>query len=362
MTPEPVITRKDFRDFYRLPGLIYRDNSFYRSTENDIQRLLLEGPSTYHSHASVDAFVIREGENQLGRFALIHDKKLPDYVQVSFFEALPQLDGISAMITELAREKYPDCNKMIVGLNGHLNYGAGILLNAFDEAPVFGLPYNPDYYQEYFRDCTRRTMVSYRFPTEPFFEYHRKMGEDPDVKDISVRTVNLKRLREETEIYTRLNNECFAEHPFWADRDATEDFELFHPFRFLIKEENLLFAERNGDPIGFFLWYPDFNELVKGNRSLGLLHVLRYRFYNPISSFRFTEIAVLPGYMNSHAVQAMILFAVPYIRKQGFINGEGGFIFEENRKSMIMTQRFLERATGNRLEPHRQYAVFEKEL
>jgi hypothetical protein len=56
------------------------------------------------------------------------------------------------------------------------------------------------------------------------------------------------------------------------------------------------------------------------------------------------------------------LFAVPYIQKQGFVTGEGGFIFEENRSSMIMTRRFLERATGNYIKPHRQYAVFEKEL
>ena len=360
MNAEPVVTRKDFRDFYHLPNLIYRGNTLYRSTENDIQHLLLEGPSAFRNHATVDAFIIREGGNQVGRFALIQDKKLPGFVQVSFFEAMPHLDGISSMIADQARETYPECKKMIVGLNGHLNYGAGILLNTFDTAPVFGLPYNPEYYQGYFRDCTRRTMVSFRFPTEPFFEYHRRMGDNPDLNGISVRTLNKRRLREETEIYTRLNNACFADHPFWAERDVAEDFELFHPFRYLIREENLLFAERNGEPIGFFLWYPDFNELVRGNRPLGLRHVLRYRFFNPIRSFRFTEIAVLPGYMNSHAVQAMILHAVPYIRKRGILSGEGGFIFEENRKSMIMTRRFLERATGKCLEPHRQYAVFEK--
>jgi len=362
MNAKPVISRKDFKDFYGIASEIYRDNTFYRSTEHDIQRLLLEGPSAFHKHASVDAYLIQEGGNNIGRFALIHDRKLPEYVQVSFFEALPQLDDISTLISDMACEKYPDCKKLVVGLNGHLNYGAGILLNAFDEAPVFGLPYNPVYYQEYFRDFTKKTMVSFRFPTKPFFEYHGKMGFHPDFKGISVRKMNKKRLGQETEIYTHLNNKCFSEHPFWADRDVREDFELFHPFRYLIKEENLLFAEKNGEPIGFFLWYPDFNELVRGSQHLGLSHVLRYRFANPVKSFRFTEIAVLPGYMNSHAVQAMILFAVPYIQKQGFVTGEGGYIFEENRSSMIMTRRFLERATGNYIEPHRQYAIFEREI
>jgi hypothetical protein len=310
----------------------------------------------------VEAYLIQEGDLTRGRFALIQDRNLPDYVQVSFFEALPGLNDIAGLISELARVRFPDCRKMVVGLNGHLNYGAGFLINTFDEAPVFGLPYNPEYYQDYFGALKSRTMVSFRFPTEPFFDYHRRMGPQPDLKGISVRKLNKKKLRRETEIYTSLNNACFGEHPYWAHRDVKEDFELFYPFRFLIREENLLFAERDGETIGFFLWYPDFNELVSGHRHLGLSHVLRYRYANPVQSFRFTEIAVLPGYLNSHAVQAMILHAVPYIRKQGITSGEGGFIFEENRSSMLMTRRFLERTTGGSLNPHRKYAVFETEL
>ena len=159
MNVKPVVTGKDFKDFYGIASDIYRDNTLYRSTDYDIQRLLLEGNSAFHIHASVDAYLIQEGESHIGRFALIYDQKLPEYVQVSFFEALPQLDDIATLISEMAREKYPDCKKIVVGINGHLNYGAGILLNAFDEAPVFGLPYNPDYYQEYFSDFTKKTMV-----------------------------------------------------------------------------------------------------------------------------------------------------------------------------------------------------------
>jgi hypothetical protein len=362
MKANPVITRKDFRDFYAITREIYKDNKFYRSTEDNILHLLLKGPSDFRLHASIEAYLLLEGGSVVGRFALIHDLKLPDYVQVSFFEALPHLTDISSVIVETARKKFPHCKRIVFGLNGHLNYGAGILLSVFDQAPVFGLPYNPEYYQEYFRDFTKRTMVSYRFPTEPFFEYHKKMGHKPDFKGITVRKMDKTRLRQETEIYTHMNNICFSSHLFWADRSAKEDLELFQPFRFLIREENLLFAEKDGEPIGFFLWYPDFNELVQGDHHLGLRHVLRYHVANPIKTFRFTEIAVLPGYNYSHAVQAMILYAVPYIQRQGYTIGEGGFIFEDNQNSMIMTRRFLQRATGSNLEPYRHYAVFEGAL
>jgi len=362
MIVKQVTSEKDLRAFYAITKEVYKDDHFHRSSEDDITRLLVEGPSAFHSHATVISYIIIENGKTLARFALIHDRKLPEYVQVSFFEATQGLPDLSQLIIEKARSQFPTCRKIVIGLNGHLNYGAGILINHFSEAPVFGLPYNKGYYQDYFGDFRKITMVSYRFPVEPFVAYQKKIGDNPDFKGIKVRKLNKRNLREDTRIYTYLNNACFPGHLFWADRDAAEDFELFHPFRFLIKEENLLFAEKDGNPIGFFLWYPDFNQLIKGNQHLGLKQVLRYHFANPINTFRFTEIAVLPQYKISHAVQAMILFAIPYIKTAGFKYGEGGFIFEDNRNSIVMTQRFLERVTGEKMEPYRRYALYETTL
>jgi hypothetical protein len=362
MIVKEVHTKRDFGIFYKIPEELYKTNQFYRASEYDITRLLVEGPSSFHQHATVHSFLILQKDAVAGRFALIHDQKLPGYVQVSFFEAQPGLSGVAKLITEKACSVFPHCNRIVIGLNGHLNYGAGILTSNFGEAPVFGLPYNMEYYQDYFSDFRKIQLVSYRFPLEPFVEYHRKMADFPDFKGITVRKLNKMKLRQETEIYTYLNNACFPGHPFWADRTVQEDYELFHPFRFLIKEENLLFAEKDGKPIGFFLWYPDFNQLLKGHQRLGIKHLLRYRFSSPIDTFRFTEIAVLPGYKKSHAVQAMILCAIPYIQKSGIKYGEGGFIFGENINSIVMTRRFLERSTGNKMEPHRHYALFETTL
>jgi len=357
-----VNTKKDLKDFCEISKKIYKDMPCFRSTEDEVMYLLIKGPSAFHKHASVRSYIALEEDEPVARFSLIRDSKLPDYVQISFFEALPGLPELINTIINEIRISFPGSKKIIFGLNGHLNYGAGILLNRFDKAPVFGLPYTPEYYQDYFKDFNKRTLVSYRFPTEPFFNYQKRLKDKLDFKGITVRTMNKKRLRREVEIYTYLNNTCFPGHPYWADRDVEEDYELFHPFRFLIKEENLLFAERAGEPIGFFLWYPDFNQLVKGDQRLGIRHVLQYHFANPIDTFRFTEIAVLPKYKVSPTVQAMILHATPYIKKSGYKYGEGGYIFEENKASIAMTMRFLARATGQKFEPYRRYAVFEGEI
>ena len=362
MILKEVHTRNEVRSFYKIQEEIYRNNIYFRYSESDITQLLVKGPSAFHRHAAVLPYLMLENDMVVGRFAFIHDHNLHEYLQVSFFEAQPGLQDVARIITESAHSRFPECKKVVIGLNGHLNYGAGILISNFNEPPVFGLPYNPEYYQDYFLGFEQKTMVSYRFPLKPFVEYHQKMEKIRDFKGITVRKLNKKKLRQETELYTWLNNACFPGHPYWADRYSEEDYELFNPFRFLIKEENLLFAEKNGKPIGFFLWYPDFNQLIRNNQHLGWKAVLRYHLANPIDTFRFTEIAVLPGYQVSHAVQALILYATPFIQKTGVTTGEGGFIFEENISSIVMTRRFLERVTGTKMEPYRRYALFEHTL
>lgn len=357
-----VSLKQDLSEFYRIGDEVYKNNPLHRSTEEDITRLLVEGPSAFHKHASVKPYLIIRNGKTAGRFALINDNHLQQYVQVAFFEALPGLSEPAAMITLEGKKEFPGCTKIVFGLNGHLNYGAGFLLNRYDQPPVFGLPYTPDYYPEYFKNLNIRKMVSFRFSTIPFFEYLDKTGDKADFKGITVRKLNKKKLKEETALYTYLNNASFTDHPFWANREVMEDFELFNPFRFLIREENLLFAEKDGQAIGFFLWYPDFNELVNGSHTLGAMEVLKYRMQKPIKTFRFTEVAVLPEYQVSPAVQAMILYAIKDIRKRGIVQGEGGFIFEENIRSMAMTKRFLQRVCNEKMEPYRYYAVYENDL
>jgi len=74
------------RDFFRLTKEIYRYNEYYRATEDEVIYLLIKGSSSFLSHATVKPFIIQDRNKPIGRFALIHDQRLPDYIQVSFFE------------------------------------------------------------------------------------------------------------------------------------------------------------------------------------------------------------------------------------------------------------------------------------
>lgn len=351
-----------YKVFDRFAQTLYKEHPLYRATEASTERLLLKHKSAFHQHAHCKMFVIEDGNNIVARFALIDDQRLKDYVQVSFFEALPGYGDLFNLIRSTARAQFPKAKRIVVGLNGHLNYGAGILLNRFDEAPVFGLPYNPDYYADYFASLTMRRMFTYRFNMESYSQWANSYNADRTLKDLNVRFMRKSEIKKESAIYTLLNNQAFTQHPYWADRDVAEDLELMYPFRFLLDDENLIFAELNGKALGFFLWYPDFNQLVSSQRELNAIDVIRYRIRPRIDTFRFTEIGIIPEYQRSPVALALISKSLPVLQAKGYTYCEGGFIFEENRASIAFVSRILERCYGVKPEPYRIFATFETAL
>ncbi len=343
---------------------MYEGNTCHRSTEESLTRLLVEGPTAFHRHATVSARLLRNNGDVVGRCALIHDRNMPEFVQVAFFEALPGLTGVVDGLIEAARAMRTGATRLLIGLNGHLNYGAGILLDRFDQPPVFGLPYNPPYYADYFEGLFCRKSISLRFPLKGIYEWSRRAAGTFDTGGVTVRFLNKRQLRRDIELYTYIDNECFSNTPYWywSNREAEENYELFHPFRFLLKEEDLLFAEKDGKPVGFLLWYPDFNGLVRPGQEIGLRHLLRYAVANPVRATRLAEVAVLPEYRHLPVMATLLQKSLPTVERRGYETCEGGFIFEENRASVAMTQRYIVRGEGHRLEPYRRYGMFEADL
>jgi GNAT superfamily N-acetyltransferase len=182
-------------------------------------------------------------------------------------------------------------------------------------------------------------------------------------ENLRVRFMDKRKIREESAVYTYLNNYAFRNHLYWASRDTEEDLELFYPFRHLLDNENLIFAEINENPVGFFLWYPDFNQLLSKQRDLNIFDVFKFRLKNSIDTFRFTEIGILPQYQGSPVALALINKALPRLIEKGYKYCEGGFIFEDNYASIAFVKRILTRCYGGKEpEPHREYAIFETAL
>jgi len=161
---------------------------------------------------------------------------------------------------------------------------------------------------------------------------------NPNVRDkieakYEVREVNLNKLKSEIAIYTRINNEAFVDHLFYYPRKEEEDFELFKEFKYLLKPENLLFVEKGGVAVGFMLWYPDFNKLIKPGEKVGLKTVIRNKLYpNKIKTFKIVEMGVVPSAQRRGAILALFNYCFK-CTKGRFDYVESSWILSENTMS-----------------------------
>jgi hypothetical protein len=324
---------------------VYQDNPFFRDSLSGILDIVTNSKGTFARRTRQTAITVRNDNGEpLALALLLCARGMPDTVQLSFFEALPNAEkAVQTLIDkaiEIARQW--GAKNLLVSMNGHLNYGLGFLTDHFDTPPCFGSSYTPPYYPDYFLRLgfAEKRLVSYCYSAATFSMQRETLLLERIKKLFSFRKADFSRLEEEISIYTDLNNQCFTDHPLYFHRHKDEDYELFKPFRWFLREENLLIAEHGGIPVGFLLWYPDFNELIGPGQELGLTALLKHKiFRRPIKRFKIAEIGVIPKFQGSGAILGL-LHACFLLAKDRFQECESNWIFSENLKSNNICRRW----------------------
>jgi len=94
-----------------------------------------------------------------------------------------------------------------------------------------------------------------------------------------------------------------------------------------------LFVEKNEEPIGFMLWYPDYNELMKSGESIGISTFIKNKLFSKkITTFKIVEIGVIKREQNKGAILALFEYCFQCIKGR-FRNFESSWILKENEKS-----------------------------
>jgi len=335
---EIIFCSKDnYKEYSTFVKSIYSVYPHFKDHFSHVVKEFLYKKSSFCKNAYISPVMVKQQGCIVAVCMYIIHKNYPGVLQVAFFEALENQQQAVDLIIDNAKKICMErgLNKIVIGLNGHVNYGIGFLCDRFQDNISFGSSFNPHYYPEYFLKYNpiRYKMVSFYGSMDTVsFEEENKMLQRIYNK-FSYRNINFKNFRSEMKIYTDLNNICFKEHPFYFERDYEEDYELFKDLKYLIREENIIFALKDEKPIGYLMWYPDFNELLRNGEAIGVgTYVKNKLFPNKIKKFKIVEIAVLPQYQKSGAILG--LFYECYKRTiNRYTHYESSWIFEDNFKS-----------------------------
>ena len=334
------LTNKNAKKYIKFYRGIYRSYPKKKDDMGDFLERILMGKSPLNQRLDFVPVLVykkqagkRKKKTPVMGAVLARCHGLPEYLQISFFEAAEHSPEAFSLILRAAETlgKQWECRTLTGGLNLHVNYGLGFLDEDTREAG-FGMNYNPAFYNTLFLEAgfEKRQLVTYQLNLK---DYHLPLREETRkglTKRYVVKKARWKNLKRTIETYTTLNNRCFGNHPYYYPRVMEEDYELFKPFTWLLKDENLLFVYRReeehsaaGDeeagkkrrgkrkktkeePVGFMLWYPDYNELIPDGKSISVktLWDLKVR-KKPISKMKIVEMGIVPEERNRGAILAL---------------------------------------------------------
>lgn len=329
--------RNEIKDYINFTMSLYKGNSFYRDSMTSVLKDILYKKNIFCKDKDIIPVMVKDNGEIVAVATYIFTDRMKNSLQIAFFEAKEDYQKAVGMIVDMGKriglEK--GAEKIIAGLNGHVNYGLGFLEDHFEEPVSFGNNYNPPYYIKYFKtnSSDEYELTSFLTNMETFnLDKERKIIREANRK-FQYRTANFNQLKKEIEIYTDLNNLCFEDHPFYYKRSYEEDYELFKQLKLFLKPENLLIAEKDGEPIGFMLWYPDFHQLISQGEAMGIKTYFRNRYKgNTIKKFKIAEIGILPAYQGTAAILGLFDKCLE-LTKNRYSQCETGWILDTNLKS-----------------------------
>jgi ribosomal protein S18 acetylase RimI-like enzyme len=371
---DPVSSRSDLKEFVELAYRIYAgDPNWPPPLRSDVRWMLDEAKNPFWKHAKRRMFLARRDGKVVGRIAaivdeehnLVHEEKTGFF---GFFESENDREVAVALFgaaEEAVRAMLPGCERLRGPANPSLNDEVGALVPAESDPglPFLMMTYNPAYYLDLFREAgyaKKKDLVAILAPVGDLS--FRRLARLSDAvrkreKSLVVRTIRMDRFDEDLAIVKKIYNAAWEKNWGFVPMTSEEIDAMAKKLKPIIHPPYILFVEIDGNPVGFHLALPDFNQvLVKMGGSLfpfGWLKFLTQK--KKIDRVRILALGVLPAYRR-RGVDAILYYEAA---KEGIRIGhkwaEFSWMLEDNVDILKPLEVF-----GGRI--YRRYRIVEKRL
>jgi ribosomal protein S18 acetylase RimI-like enzyme len=280
---------------------------------------------------------------------------------IGYFAAAPGADAAVAAMLEAAEGWLAGrgVRRVLVPFNGTSFLGFGTQVDAFDEEPMYPLPWQPPHYAALFE------AAGYE-PTYPFWVYDIDFASEPyritarralDDARCSVRPFDKKRWDEELELLRDLQNETFCDEWEFHPMTREEYAEFFGEWKQFFDERQCLFAEVDGEPAGLCWGLPDWTPLFRSFKgSMGPLQIVRFmRRAKRFDRAGLLMVGVRESHRGKHIGQTLAATLYRYYEELGLKGACYYPVNEDNLASRRLAESFGGR--GRNL-----FTVFEKRL
>ncbi len=288
----PVTRPSDMKAFLELPWKIYaQDPNWIPPLKKEVAKLLDSKAHPFWQFAEQKLFLAKRGDETVGRIAGIldhnynrfHDERMGIW---GFFECANDVEAAAALlggVEEWLRDK--GMAFMRGPLNPSTNYEGGLLIEGYEQRPVFMMTYNPPYYAELAASCghmKEKDLLSFwvdrQWQPAPWVE--RLARRIANKTDIQTRAIRMENFRQELEYAKEIYHEAWFDN--WGFVPMTDaEWEDLSKSLARIVDPGLGFFMLDGEePIGVGIVIPDINPLLKRfNGKIGMFGWLKYLLY-----------------------------------------------------------------------------------
>lgn len=317
---------------------VYKNDPFFVDTSVLIAKMFLYKTDTFTRESMIKPVAVQENGNTVAQCFFIYNSVFP-YLQIGFFDALPNKQNAVNILLEQAKLFAKDIgvSKIVIGLNGHVSYGVGILTKGFEKKISFDSLYNKEYYSSYFNAfCdNRQTLTTYTFTLDDIVK--QMPAGDRIYRSFTYRQLDMKRFKNEMLLFGTLCNSCLGDTFLYFNRSPICFWELMSGLKPFLRPENLIFALKNGKEIGFMLWHPDYNQILD-TKSKNPLYKIAIRYYTRrarINTVKVNAIGVIPQYQRTGAIIGLFMEGLQYAKNK-YAYGETNFVWDNNTKSRML--------------------------
>lgn len=349
-----VKTKKEKKEFLRFVYDLYKGDPQYRDMNLTFVKTFLYGQDGYVRRQKVLPVRVREGNAIKAECIFVIDETRE--IKCSFLEFAPDAKPCLLALRGYAQDlmRTHDKDKTVVGVNGQISYGLGILIKATDRTFEFNSNYNKAYYAEVLDEVfsVKKRAFSYEYDAAHSLSLIDGALLEKVEAEYDFRYFDLKHFKRDMLLFGELCHASLQGTPYYSEKKPYEMYELMRQIRFLMKREDILFARKDGKEIGFIYTHPDYAEDFGGPRLNYLTFYLRYLCKRP-KYVIYNVIGVLPEHQASGVAVALIHRSI-LMRKEKFPKGVSSFILEENLPSTRLCKKL---STG----VHKEFRLYELE-
>lgn len=264
-----VKSAKDLKEFLNLSLKVFPDrNGLHVQPLNAVMKMQIGKLGVPEKHLYL-AKLNGESVARIGVKVHRHQKK--EALHFGFFECRDGHKAAAIDLIKKARSLRPDLDFM-----GPFHFRledpyVGVLVDGFDLEPYFLMPYNPPYYDEYLKSAGLTTAMD-------LFTYEAKSASPPPAsitenakavaaKGFKVRTLDMKRLREEATTIAKIFNDALSKN--WGYEEFLDEQvdEMVSLFKLFIDPRVVFMVHKDGSDAGCLIMLPNYNPVVKSGNG-----------------------------------------------------------------------------------------------